>query len=57
MRRTEVGGTVGKLLHKLQSWLPLFMYYAGYNERCNIKSVEQGTVYYTGIKEGRCFDG
>jgi hypothetical protein len=56
MRRTEVGGTVRKLLHKLQNWLSLFRYYTGYNERCRIKSVDQGTVYYTDIKKGRSFD-
>jgi hypothetical protein len=29
--RTEMGRTVGKLLHKLQNWLSLFRYYTGYN--------------------------
>jgi hypothetical protein len=57
MRRTEVGGTAGKLLHKLQNWLSLSRYYAGYNEGCSIKSVDQGTVRYTDIKRGRSFDG
>jgi hypothetical protein len=56
-RRTEVGGTVGKLLDKLQTWLSPFRYFAGYNEGCSIKCVGQETVYYTDIKKnGRCFD-
>jgi hypothetical protein len=46
-RRTEVGGTAGKLLHNLQNWLSLFRYYTGCNEGCSIKSVGQETVYYT----------
>lgn len=38
-RRTEVGGTAGKFLHKLRNLLYLLRYYTGYNEGFSIRSV------------------